>query len=876
MLKIITDELDGKHTNFIQPFIHVKNTETFEELKARFQRLRDMGIYSMVLLYESSMTKMNKFDEKWWSLLQRVSRACSELGMTYWMQDAAPFPTGAANGWFEEEQYRDKSKIYIIERHTNVKGPVKNATILVENFYNMIQGDITKELYDRTIDDKLLYIVALKRNEDGTYNINTAIDITAQVRDGLLQFDLPEGDWRVSLFFETRKGGRKNYMNILDDESVAVQMEAVHKPHFENLKGELGKTWNGFFYDEPEAGNIPGYNFWCLPGSTVNNNPIPLPWSRQMPGLLESCFGHEFVLYLPCLWYNCGDITGIVRYHFMNIITKLISENYNGQVHKFCRERGIRYIGHVLEDESSHARLGCGPGHFFRMQKHQDMAGVDVVSAQVRPGMDIEGLSWYGSAEGDGEFYHYGLAKLASSEAHINPNKEGRSICEYLALYGSIATPKYIKFIMDHLLVNGINNLIPASIETLDINQAKLLFDYSNRVCRLMDGSLHVAPVALLYHAEAEWAGEYQPFHKPAKVLATNQIDYDVIPCDALTDSHYKPGIEDGQLRINREHYRALVIPYCERIPKSAAKFIIEARGKGLPVYFVDALPNGYCEELGCIDERVSSCKTANLNELASALRNDGIFDIEVSAHEHFLRYNHFVKDNMHIYMFHNEEPAKSIETTVTFPMALPLRVYNAMDNKLEPAEVVYEGGRSKVRLSLGQYESVIYVFSSGFEKQSYEWTSIEVALDDLSVVVFPNSDREQEIKLDQLCDLGVSDMFLRYNGKLIYKASFNVDGTLPIVLDLGRVCDSAVVTLNQKELGCRISSPYRYDISDAVKKGENRLTVAVDTNPARGRVTDLRMRMLQSVSAATFSVLEPVGMLGPVTVKHSNTKSSP
>lgn len=869
MLKDITADLNGQNTNYIQPFIHVKYTDTYEELKARFQRLRDMGIYSMVLLYESSLTKMNKFDEKWWELLKRVSKACSELGMTYWMQDAAPFPTGAANGWFEEEQYKDKSKIYIIERHTNLKGPIKDATVLAENFCNMIQGDITKDLYDRTFDDKLLYVVALKRNDDGTYDIATSIDLTEQVKDGLLQFDLPEGDWRVSLFFETRKGGRKNYMNILDDESVAVQIEAVHKPHFENLHDQLGKTWNGFFYDEPEVGNTSGYNFWCLPGTTVGNNPISLPWSRQVPGLLKSRFGSDFALYLPCLWNDCGDITGVVRYHYMDIITRLVSENYNGQVHKFCKERGIQYIGHVLEDESSHARLGCGPGHFFRVQKHQDMAGVDVVSAQIRPGMDIEGLSWYGCAEGDGAFFHYGLTKLASSEAHINPNKEGRSICEYMALYGSIATPKYIKFIADHLLVNGINNLIPAGIETLDVNQAKLLFDYSNRVCRLMDGSLHVAPVALLYHAEAEWAGNYQPFHKPAKVLATNQIDYDVIPCDALTDSHYKPGIENGELRINNERYKALVIPYCERILKSAAKFIIEAHGMGLPVYFVDALPNGYCEELGSIDERISACKTVKLNELASALREDGIFDIEVSTYEHFLRYNHFVKDDTHIYMLHNEEPAKSIETTVTFPLDLPVRIYNAMDNKLELAEVVYEGGKARVQLSLGQYESAFFVFSNEFDVQSRNLISREIALYDLRVVLFPNSEQEQEIQLEHLCDLGAPGMYPRYSGKLIYKATFDVDGPFPLTLDLGRVCDCAVVTLNQKMLGCRISSPYRYDISGAVKPGKNHLTVEVDTNPARGQVSDLRMKMLQSVMTATYSAMEPVGMLGPVKVMY-------
>lgn len=865
----LTSELNGKHTNYIQPFIHVKHTDTYEQLKTRFQRLSDMGIYSLILQYESNMRQMNKFDDKWWGLLERVSAVCSELGMTYWMQDAAPFPTGAANGLFEDEEHKDKSKIYIIERHTNLKGPIKDASILVENFFNMIQGDITIELFNMVSDDELLYVIALQRQDDGTYDIDTAIDLTAQVKDGLLQFDLPEGDWRLSLLFRTRKGGRKHYMNLLDAESVGVQIDAVHKPHYENLKEELGKTWNGFFYDEPEIGNAKGYDFFCLPGSTVNNHPISLPWSDQTPELLESCFGSGFSSYLPCLWYDCGEITGIVRYNYMDIITRQVSKNYNGQVYEYCRDRGIKYIGHVLEDENSHARLGCGPGHFFRTEKHQDMAGIDIVSAQIIPGMDIDGISWYGCTEGDGEFYHYGLAKLASSEGHINPEKEGKSICEYMALYGSVATPKFVKFITDHLFVNGINNLIPTGIEVFDVDEAKLLFDYSNRVCRLMNDSEHVAPVAVLYHAEAEWAGDYQPFHKPAKVLATNQIDYDVIPCDCLTESEfYKSGVEDGKLKINKEYYQALVIPYCERIPKAIVEFIVGARGKGLPVYFVDVLPSGYCEELGEFDVGIGSCKVVELDELASALRDDDIYDIEVSSHEHFLRYNHFVKDGMHVYMLHNEEPSRDIETTVSFPTDLPVRVYNAMDNTLEIADVTYEDGKANIQVKLGQYESAFYVFSGEFAMESNETIEKNVDLTDLRVVVYPDSEHEHEVELDELCDLGTPDLYPRYGGKLIYKATFNIADEMPTTLDLGRVCDSAEVTLNRQNLGCRISSPYRFDISKAVKKGRNELIVEVATNPARAGVNDVRQKMLISVSAATFTALEPVGMLGPITVQ--------
>ena len=232
---------------------------------------------------------------------------------------------------------------------------------------------------------------------------------------GILSFDLPEGKWRIFFLYQTRRGGRKYYMNLLDRESVRVQIDAVLKPHYEMLKEELGITWEGFFYDEPEVGNTPDYDFNCLPGWRPGKTPISLPWCDQMPELLRERLGGDWLSRLPGLWYDCKAESRIVRYHYMDAVTRLISQNYNGQVLPWCRERQIRYIGHALEDENSHARLGCGPGHFFRMQKYQDMSGIDLIAGQLLPGLDMVGTSGYAYADGDGEFYHYGIAKLASS-----------------------------------------------------------------------------------------------------------------------------------------------------------------------------------------------------------------------------------------------------------------------------------------------------------------------------------------------------------------------------------------------------------------------------------------------------------------------------
>lgn len=97
----------------------------------------------------------------------------------------------------------------------------------------------------------------------------------------------------------------------------------------------------------------------------------------------------NWIRHLPCLWYDgTGEEYRTFRCRYMDAVSTLVRGNYNGQVYAFCQEKGIRYIGHVLEDENCHTRLGCGPSHYFRQQYYQDEAGIDVIAGQILPGKD--------------------------------------------------------------------------------------------------------------------------------------------------------------------------------------------------------------------------------------------------------------------------------------------------------------------------------------------------------------------------------------------------------------------------------------------------------------------------------------------------------
>ncbi len=70
------------------------------------------------------------------------------------------------------------------------------------------------------------------------------------------------------------------------------------------------------------------------------------------------------------------------------------------------------------------------------------------------------------------------------------------------------------------------------------------------------------------------------------------------------------------------------------------------------------------------------------------------------------------------------------------------------------------------------------------------------------------------------------------YSGTAIYRKTFNLEQSLSaaqrIVLDLGQVAVMADVTLNGQHLGIQWKPPFRVDVTDVVKPGDNALEVRV------------------------------------------------
>jgi hypothetical protein len=99
-------------------------------------------------------------------------------------------------------------------------------------------------------------------------------------------------------------------------------------------------------------------------------------------------------------------------------------------------------------------------------------------------------------------------------------------------------------------------------------------------------------------------------------------------------------------------------------------------------------------------------------------------------------------------------------------------------------------------------------------------------------------------------------------------------------VLDLGDVRESARIWVNDQPVGVRVAHPFRIDITDYIKTGQNDLVIEV-TNLSANRIRNLDLRDVEWKKFYDINLvnhdyeeydasdweLKPSGLLGPVKI---------
>ena len=842
ILESLQNQPSKKH---ILPFFW-QHGESHEVLRQEIEAMPRCGLGEFCV---ESRTHEEFGHEQWWEDVGFILEEAKARGMRVWLLDDKRFPTGYANNYLADH-------------------PELRMTVVRPVYYDFVgpQADMAMLLPEMDEDESLISVVAYRRKNNENVVYGEGIDLLDQVENGLVWWDIPEGAWRVYYVIRSHRSyspSKANYIDMLVPESCQAMIDAVYQPHYDHFSQYFGNTFVGFFSDEPSFAND-GQDY----NSRLGKEDMLVPWRDDLPEMIAQRCGRseeEIRCLLPALWHEIDGKTPVLRENYMEVLTLLYRDNFSYLLGDWCREHGVLYIGHIIEDMNTHQRLGYGAGHFFRALDGQDMAGCDIVLQQIIPGhLDLDHTAPVSGNRTDPEFFNYMLAKLASSHSHIHPQMKNRAMCEVYGAFGWAEGVPMMKYITDHMLVNGINYFVPhaftpkypdpdcpphfyAKGNNTQFEMFGELMGYMARMAHVLTDGVHQADVAVYYNAEAEWAGgEYMLQQKVCKFLTRRQLDFDLIPQDVLVNAT----AEDHCLRVNEEKYRALIVPGSTYLPDAVIDAMDRLSKAGVSVLFLDKMP-GMSSDLRPLNGRLAKCTVTVFGEVEDDIRKN----IWVMGQEPALRFYYIKRDGRDVIMFWNEDIFRTIDTWVRIPQGQAL-IYDAWRNQLYKPEQ----DENKLHLKLSASQAVVvYIGEYDGEVRPYDYGEYDLQNVDLQWKVSLRSAAQQDWM--ECPDMGLGNLARKlpdYAGTIRYESVLKVADPQSVhVLDLGRVGEIAQLWINDQYCGACVGAPYRFEVEGCLYKGENQVRIEVLNN--------LGYHYRDQFS--NYLPLPPSGIVGPVRI---------
>jgi len=409
--------------------------------------------------------------------------------------------------------------------------------------------------------------------------------------------------------------------------------------------------------------------------------------------------------------------------------------------------------------------------------------------------------------------------------------------------------------------------------------------------------------LAFAIHSSKEWLNP-TPFSILTRQLKANGYDFDYISDHYIGESK----VVGGLIKTPGTTYKTLIVPSCQLMPVETLAKLVNLIREGANIIFLDQLPLDV-PGLGNLDQRreefkklISTLPVKSFDEESSLQMEKGkliagknidkLLPICNIAHETLssegLRYIRRKNDTGFHYFISNLE-AKAVNGWITLSIpAKSIVLFDPLSGISGVTKVRTENNKTQVYLQLKPGQSIIVKtytskIVSGKAFPEYRLAGQPVELKGKWNLTFNEGDPviKDKYSLDELKSwTTLSDDLKVFAGTGSYSLDFMMPGGKADewLLDLGKVGESARVTINGKNAGIVWSLPFEIPVGQFLKKGSNRLEIEVTNLPAN-RIADYDRRKKEwrifneinfvNVFYKPFDASEwtpmPSGLIGPV-----------
>jgi len=388
----------------------------------------------------------------------------------------------------------------------------------------------------------------------------------------------------------------------------------------------------------------------------------------------------------------------------------------------------------------------------------------------------------------------------------------------------------------------------------------KPLAAYIGRLQAVMQSGKPIVPVAYFYGRYGYYAGiEDEGAGKPVaeQAFLAGGYDYDRVNPDSILRARV-----DGRELISRggHRYGALVLPPVEAMTAEVAERIAAFARAGLPVLFTDRAPDrdDGLADWKRRDARVKQAVAAALAAGAKIVPQAEVIPLlrSIGVHQN-LRFGGdasglvFVQrdiDGRLATFIHNVEKAPR-RVTLDLPSTGALERWNAMDGSRAPVSAKIAGDWTRSEVDLAPGESALLLLDRG--AKPVETAPLrQIAGMALPMDGWPFSVTGHDARQPYVHDFGAAKLgdwrevpeLAHFAGAGTYRRTVTVDPAWVaagnrLTLDLGEVRDMVTVSVNGQALPPVIASPWRVDVTDAMKAGPNDIAVVIANVPQNATV---------------------------------------
>lgn len=706
------------------------------------------------------------------------------------------------------------------------------------------------------------------------------IDLTDNVNDdGLLNWNVPEGDWTV-VNFSMKTTGQHNAPATKEARGLEVDKmnKAYLKEHYDAFIGEIlrripaedRKTFRTVVMDSYETGG--------------------LNWTDDMETVFEKTYGYSPVPYLPAMR---GEVIGSVEmsnrflWDLRRLIADRVSYDYVGGLRELSHKDGL------ITWLENYGHWGF-PGEFLQYGGQSD---------------EVAGEFWSEGNLGNIE------NKAASSCAHIYGKRKVWAESFTASRKPFSRYPKLMKQRGDRFFTEGINStLFHLYIQQPDdrkpginawfgnefnrnntwFSHLDLFVSYLKRCNFMLQQGTYIADVAY-------FIGEDVPMMTG---VCTPELpkgySFDYINAEVLMKY---ADVEDGCLTLSSGmKYRVLVLPQLETMRPELLQKLSTLVKKGLLVLGPSPLRSPSLQNYPECDAKVKTLsaemwKENRVNKYGSGMVYPANYTLEKLFEDinlfpdmktddtSPLLFIHRSMSEGEIYYVSNQSEEKLKTSPVFRVKGLKPELWNPLTSEIRtlPEYSETDCGIS-VPLAFEPLESFFIIF----RKETKEALSNEnfPSHNEIANIRGPwkisfESGRgapEVPIVMDSLVDLSVyPDKRVNYfSGISTYSTSFEFDSDVnkkPLYLDLGKVMVMAKVKINGKYVGGVWTDPYVLPVSDYIVKGKNDLEIEVVNTWMNRLIGDLslpeekRIGWTVMMTWSKDTPLQSSGLLGPVRV---------